>query len=92
MKVDLNGVTPDPILTHQKNEPAQASHVQPQAEDQATLSASRDSISTLTSQAMATAETRQDKIEALRQSVSSGQYKIEPEKIAEAILQESGKP
>ncbi len=59
----------------------------PQAgKDEATLSLDRDSISTMTSQAMTTAPTRQEKIEALRQAVSSGEYKVEPEKIAEAML------
>ena len=93
MRIDLNGATPDPILSQQKNQPApQASDaVDKHGEDQTSLSLSRDNIKSLVSQAMATAETRQDKVDALRQAVSSGQYKIEPEKVAEAILQESAK-
>jgi len=94
MKVNLNGTTPDPVITQQGNKCAahsdRLSHAP--AEDKTTLSLDHDGIAALTSQAMATAETRQAKIEALRQAISSGQYKVEPDKVAESILAESVKP
>jgi len=40
----------------------------------------------LTSQAMNSPEVRQDKVDALRQSVNSGEYQIDPTKIAGAIV------
>jgi negative regulator of flagellin synthesis FlgM len=40
----------------------------------------------LVSKALESPEIRQDKVSALRQSISSGQYKLEPEKIAASIV------
>lgn len=94
MKVDLNGTAPDPIPSQRGSSPAPqpSSLSHNAAEDKATLSLGRDHIAALTSQAMATSETRQDKIEALRQSIASGQYKVDPGQVAEAILGEAAKP
>lgn len=91
MKVNLNGTTPDPIISRQGNSPApQAPNVSHEGdEDKATLSLGHDNIGALTSQAMSTSDVRQDKVVALRQAISSGQYKVEPEEVAAAILQES---
>ncbi len=89
MKVDLTGSTPDPIITQQQDQrAAQHASLTPDSagEDEATLSLGHDSIGTLTAQAMATSSTRQDRIDALRQAISSGQYKIAPDTIAVAIL------
>lgn len=91
MKIGLDGATPDPILT-QRNPTAtedSSSLVSNTGEDKATLTLDRDSVSTLTSQAMEAPETRQDKIEALRQSISTGQYSVDPAQVADAILQEN---
>lgn len=46
----------------------------------------RVSLSDLASQAMGMPEIRQEKVEALRQSVSSGQYQPNSDESAEAIL------
>jgi negative regulator of flagellin synthesis FlgM len=91
MKVNLNGTTPDPIISQQGNRSsAQAPNVgYEHDQDKATLSLGQDNIAALTSQAMATSDIRQEKVAALRQAISSGQYKVEPEKVAEAMLQES---
>jgi flagellar biosynthesis anti-sigma factor FlgM len=35
---------------------------------------------------MSVPQIRQDKVEALRQSIQNGEYRVEPEKIAQAIL------
>ncbi len=96
MKVGLEGATPDPILT-QRND-TNATHPSNQvtdtsvantSDDKATLSLGRDTIATLTSQAMGAPETRQDKIDALRQSISTGQYKVDPDQVADAILRQA---
>lgn len=93
MQVNLNGATPDPILSQKKNEATEsASEVRhEQANDKATLSLGQDKTGTLVSEAMTAPEIRLQKVEALRQAISSGEYKIEPDKIAAAILQESDK-
>jgi len=94
MKIDLNNSTPDPIVTSQgKNHGSSAStnQVHPAGEDTASLSFDRASVGSLVSQAMSSPEVRQDKIDALRQSIANGQFKIEPAKVAEAMLRESPK-
>ncbi len=93
MKIDLNGSTPDPIITPRGNNSGtpSTSQVQPGGEDTATLSFDHTNIGSLTSQAMASPVVRQDKVDALRQAISTGQYKVEPEQVAGAMLQESPK-
>ena len=94
MKIELNNSTPDPVVTRQgKNHSSSAatSPVHDAGEDTASLSFDHASVGSLVSQAMASSEVRQDKVEALRQALSNGQVKIEPDKIAEAILQQPPK-
>ncbi|MBZ5649471.1 MAG: flagellar biosynthesis anti-sigma factor FlgM [Acidobacteriia bacterium] len=59
----------------------------PNVEDKASLSTDALSISSLEAQAMATPPVRQDKVEALRQSIQNGDYRVEADKIAHAILE-----
>ena len=61
------------------------------SQDRTTLSSDTVAISSLASQAMETAPIRQDRVDSLRQAIEKGQYKLEPDKIADAILQEYGK-
>jgi len=94
MKIDSNHSTSDPIVTSQtKNQGSSASTNQTHSagEDTASLSFDRASVSSLVTQAMASPEVRQAKVAALRQAISSGQFKIEPDKIAEAMLPEPPK-
>ena len=46
-------------------------------------------MASLQATALSQPEIRSDKIQALRQAISTGQYKIEPDKIAEALVNES---
>ena len=55
-------------------------------EDKATLSSDSLNTSTLEAQVMAMPEVRQDKVEALRQQVQNGQYKVDADEIAKSIL------
>ncbi len=60
----------------------------PEDTDRTTLSTSGRSVSSLTSQALASAEERSARVESLRQSVNSGDYRLEPNAIAQAILRD----
>jgi len=93
MKIDLNNSTPDPIVTSRgnSNSAASSSQVKNTAEDTASLSFDRASVGSLVNQAMGSSEVRQDKVDALRAAISSGEYKIEPGKIADAMLSETPK-
>jgi negative regulator of flagellin synthesis FlgM len=93
LKIDLNNSTPDPIITSRGNDNSSTStnQVRSTGEDTASLSFDRASVGSLVSQAMSSTEVRQDKVDALRQAISSGQYKVEPDQVADAMLQESPK-
>jgi len=87
------GLNTDPQLNsaEQANKPAAASANQPEsapAGDQATLSQDKVTLSSLATQALAQPEVRQSLVDSLRQSISSGQYKLDPSGIADAILSE----
>jgi len=56
--------------------------------DRTTLTSGSGSISSLVSEAMNSPEIRQDKVTSLQQAISSGQYKIDPEQIAGAMIDE----
>lgn len=98
MKIDLNSPTPDAIVTPRgdtngapSTTSASTNQVQNNTEDKTTLAFDRTNITSLVSQVMASPEVRQDKVEALRQAISNGQYKVEPDKVADAMLQASPK-
>lgn len=89
MRIGLNTPDPQAAATEKTKKsagsapnPTSASRVegnQDFAEDRVTLSA-------LASQAMQTPDVRQAKIEALQQSISSGQYQLDSNESAEAML------
>jgi flagellar biosynthesis anti-sigma factor FlgM len=56
--------------------------------DRTTLTSGSGSVDSLVSTAMNSPEVRQDKVQSLQQSISSGQYKLEPDKIAGAMIDE----
>jgi len=82
--ISLNGVQPDD-KTRKAGSKAPST---PNVEDKASLSVDTLSLSSLTAQALAAPPVRQDKVEALRQSIQNGEYKVEPDKIARAILEQ----
>jgi negative regulator of flagellin synthesis FlgM len=93
MKINLSNSTPDPVVNPRGNNtsPSSADQVHNTGEDTASLSFDRASVSSLVSQAMASPEVRQDKVDALRQAISNGQFKVEPARVAEAMLPEPPK-
>jgi negative regulator of flagellin synthesis FlgM len=56
--------------------------------DRTTLTSGAGSVESLVSQALTSPEVRQSKVESLQQAVSSGQYQIDPDKIAGAMIDE----
>ena len=55
-------------------------------EDRATFTSDSASVNSLVSAALASPEIRQDKVDSLRLSVSSGQYELDPAKIAASMV------
>jgi flagellar biosynthesis anti-sigma factor FlgM len=58
------------------------------AQDWTSFHSDSNSVQSLTSQALSSPEVRQGTVDALRQSVNSGQYQVDPTKIAAAISEQ----
>jgi flagellar biosynthesis anti-sigma factor FlgM len=89
MKIDVNSLGLSQLAADRS--PKQVSNgslagVQSATEDRTTLHSDSASVQALTSQAMKTPEVRQDKVDALSQSVKSGEYMADPSETAGAIL------
>jgi flagellar biosynthesis anti-sigma factor FlgM len=55
-------------------------------EDQAQLSGGQVQIQALAAQALQIPEIRQERVQALRQAIQSGQYHPDPEKVASRVM------
>jgi negative regulator of flagellin synthesis FlgM len=87
MRIDLNGISFNGVEGEVKSKkPAGRTASSSGVEDKASLSADALSVSSLEAQVLASPEVRQDKVAALRQSIQNGTYRVEPDKIAQAIL------
>ena len=87
MRIDLNSISLNNIEREDKTKKAAGKHSEAaNIEDKATLSSDSLDTTTLEAQVMASPEVRQDKVEALRQQVQSGQYKVDADAIAKSIL------
>ena len=92
MRIDLNGSAASQIASERaKTESATAKQQSSSAKvnDRATLSFDSVAVSALASKAMQTPEIRQAKVSSLQHAISTGQYKIDPDKIASAMLKEN---
>ena len=95
MNVDLNGLDPsllDNVSSTQRGTTQPAVRTTDGTgvlddDTAATLSVQTDRTKTLVTKALESAQIRQDKIDALRQAVQNGEYKLDPATIAEAMLQ-----
>lgn len=89
MRIDLNNISLPGLDREDKTRKAGTGSKAPSApsvEDKTSLSVDTLSISSLEAQAMTSPQIRQDRVDALRQSIQNGDYRVEPEKIARAIL------
>ncbi len=91
MRIDLYNVTASIEATRQssklsaENSQAAKNRSLSQTEDTTTLSSSSDSVQSLTQIALETIPSRTAKVDSLKQAVSSGQYQLDPAKIADAL-------
>lgn len=88
MRIDLNGISLNGMEREDKTKktgakPAGAGNV----EDKASLSTDTLSLSSLEAKVQGTPEVRNDRVEALRQAIQNGEYEVDPQKIAHAILE-----
>jgi flagellar biosynthesis anti-sigma factor FlgM len=87
MRIDLNNISFHGLEADEKTRKAGSkAATAPNVEDKTSLSVDTLNISSLKAQALNSPQVRQDKVEALRQSIQNGDYKVEPDKIAQAIM------
>lgn len=88
MKIDLNSPAVNMVSANSpagKVSSSGTAGVKVSTEDRTTFHSDSLSVQSLTSQAMQTPEVRQNKVDALSQSVKSGEYKADASNTASAI-------
>jgi flagellar biosynthesis anti-sigma factor FlgM len=89
MRIGLYNSTASELTTELSSQQAAqngAKTGQVESEDRTTLSSNSTSVGSLVSKALESPEVRQDKVQSLRQSINSGEYELDPDKIASSIL------
>jgi flagellar biosynthesis anti-sigma factor FlgM len=92
MRIDLFNSAASQIDSKPNSNQVEASDVQtPEVNDggdHTTLTSGSVSVSSLVSEAMSSPQVRHDKVQSLQQAINSGQYKLDPDKIAGAMIDE----
>jgi negative regulator of flagellin synthesis FlgM len=90
MRIDLFNSAASQIANEQSSQQVNAQNtaktVQSTAEDRATLTSDSSTVGSLVSTALSSPEIRQDKVDSLRQAISSGQYNLDPTQIAASMV------
>jgi flagellar biosynthesis anti-sigma factor FlgM len=90
MRIDLFNSSASELsseLASQKVNAEKAAKSDPSGtEDRATLTSDSASVSSLASTALSSPEVRQGMVDSLKQAVSSGQYELNPGKIAASMV------
>lgn len=92
MRIDLAQLTTSQMVSdHSKKVENQPVGVPDEnaSVDRTTFRSDSVSLGALVSQAMRSPEIRQDRVDQLKQSISIGQYKLDPHAIAAAMIDES---
>jgi negative regulator of flagellin synthesis FlgM len=91
MRIDLNQ-TASQIASENNPKPVDAENVATSdlasADDRTTLTSTQQSLNSLVSTAMSSPEVRQDRVDSLKQAISDGTYKLDPEQIASSMIDE----
>ncbi len=87
MRIDLNSASLGGVEREENTKkPSGKASGASRTDDKASLSVDTVSIAALTTQALAAPQVRQDRVDALRQAIQSGQYQVDPSQIAQAML------
>jgi flagellar biosynthesis anti-sigma factor FlgM len=90
MRIDLNNISFQGVEREDNTRKAGAKPPTARSvEDKTSLSVDTLSVSSLEARAMSSPQIRQDKVDALRQSIQNGDYKVEADKVAHAILNQN---
>ena len=97
MRIDPNLSRPDLVTNSKADQAAQSRDPKggateaappPRGADQAQISFSAERINSLKAQVAALSEVRQGRVEALRSAIAQGSYQVEPQQVAQALLQD----
>ncbi|MGB6720816.1 MAG: flagellar biosynthesis anti-sigma factor FlgM [Terracidiphilus sp.] len=92
MRIDLFNAAASQVASEPNAKPVPGQNVAPAAigdgGDRTTLTSGSGPVSSLVSEAMNSPEIRMDKVQNLQQAIGSGQYQLEPDKIAGAMIDE----
>jgi flagellar biosynthesis anti-sigma factor FlgM len=92
MRIDLTQTAASQIATEASAKQAGAKKASASGlaagEDRTTFTSDKQSLGSLVSAAMSSPEIRQDKVDSLKQAISSGSYQLEPGKIAASMIDE----
>jgi flagellar biosynthesis anti-sigma factor FlgM len=91
----IEGINPAAVQLPVDNVGARVSNggpatTQAAAQDWTSFHSDSTSVQSLTSQALNSPQVRQGTVDALRETVNSGQYQLDPAKIAAAIISGNG--
>ena len=92
MRIDLNQAAASQIANEtapkQVNAEDFAASDPGSAGDRTTLTSTQQSLNALVSTAMSSPDVRQDRVDSLKQAISDGTYKLDPEQIASSMIDE----
>jgi len=91
MRIDLTQASASQIASETSAKQVNAENVAASdlaGGDRTTLTSAQQSLSELVSTAMSSPEIRQDRVDSLKQAISSGSYELDPEKIAASMIDE----
>jgi negative regulator of flagellin synthesis FlgM len=90
MRIDLTNSSASELTSELSSQPVStpsaASTGKAATEDRATFTSDSVSVNSLVSTALNSPEIRQDKVDTLRLAVTSGQYELDPAKIAASMV------
>jgi negative regulator of flagellin synthesis FlgM len=92
MRVDLNQTSASQIAGEPSAKQVNAENIGASdvavTGDRTTLTSTQQSLSELVSTAMSSPEIRQDRVDSLKQAISDGSYKLDPEQTAASMIDE----
>lgn len=95
MKLELNSLSASQQLEKGTTERASSpsttvtSPASSKSDDRTTLQSGAQTIQSLVNQALSTPDVRQNKVDAIKQSISSGNFKFDAGKVADAMIADS---
>ncbi|HEY1802509.1 MAG TPA: flagellar biosynthesis anti-sigma factor FlgM [Terriglobales bacterium] len=90
MRIDLNSPLRGAETEKSGNSSSSGRARRTQADSNSSaLSEDSVTLGSLTSKALESPEVRQDKVDSLRSAVQSGQYSVDPQQVAEAMLNDA---